>query len=269
VASGKTGQCRMRDPSMRGLILAAGRGSRMAGETDAKPKCLVPLQGQPLLQWQISSLRAAGVQKIGIVTGYRREMLAQEELTEFHNPRWAETQMVFSLICASSWLESGPCVVSYSDIFYEPSAVTSLSDSKAAIAITYSTGWLELWKKRFGDPLADAETFRLNADSTLAEIGKKPKTTDEIQGQYMGLLRFLPEGWLEIRRVVNRLSALEIDRLQMTTVLQMIIKEKNCPIEGIPFCGKWGEVDRLKDLIIYEEEEAKPGALGKKSSRIG
>ena len=34
---------------MKAIILAAGRGSRMGGLTEAKPKCLVELAGQPLL----------------------------------------------------------------------------------------------------------------------------------------------------------------------------------------------------------------------------
>ena len=39
---------------MRGLILAAGRGSRMLALTGERPKCFVPLHGKTLLEWQPS-----------------------------------------------------------------------------------------------------------------------------------------------------------------------------------------------------------------------
>ena len=42
---------------MRAIILAAGRGRRMKGLTDDRPKCLIDVQGKPLLEWQIESLR--------------------------------------------------------------------------------------------------------------------------------------------------------------------------------------------------------------------
>ena len=41
---------------MRAIILAAGRGSRM-GATDAKPKCLLSINGKTLLERQIDSRR--------------------------------------------------------------------------------------------------------------------------------------------------------------------------------------------------------------------
>ena len=61
--------------------------------------------------------------------------------------------------------------------------------------------WLALWERRFGDPLLDAETFRLSSDGSLLEIGNKPRNVEEVEGQYMGLLRFSPEGWTEFLKI--------------------------------------------------------------------
>ena len=58
----------------RALILAAGRGSRMGKETALKPKCFTILHGKRLLDWQIESLKASGIDEISIVTGYKTEM---------------------------------------------------------------------------------------------------------------------------------------------------------------------------------------------------
>ena len=237
---------------MKAIILAAGRGSRMKSLTDERPKCLVELRGKPLLEWQLESLRAAGISDIAVVTGYKRELLAGRGLSEFHNPRWAETNMVSSLACAESWLQGEPCIVSYSDIFYSPVAVQSLINCEAALAVTYDPNWLQLWTERFGDPLLDAETFRLSATKTLAEIGNKPQSVDDVQGQYMGLLRFTPEGWAEVVRLRAELSPQQRDSMHMTNTLQRVIDAGRVPIEAVAYTGEWGEVDSSEDLSVYQ-----------------
>jgi len=223
---------------MKAIILAAGRGSRMKNLTDERPKCLVELRGKPLLDWQLAALREAGIDRIAIVTGYKRELLTDLGLVEFHNSRWAETNMVSSLACAQDWLQEEPCIVSYSDIFYSAQAVKSLMKCPAPLAVTYDPNWLAMWTQRFGDPLLDAETFRLKPDSTLAEIGNKPKSVEEVQGQYMGLLRFTPEGWAEV--------------MHMTGTLQRVIEGSRIAIAAITYELAWGEVDSAEDLIAYQ-----------------
>lgn len=245
---------------MKAIILAAGRGSRMKNLTDECPKCLVELRGKPLLDWQLAALREAGANQIAIVTGYKRELLIDRGLVEFHNPRWAETNMVSSLACVQEWLQAEPCIVSYSDIFYSSQAVKSLMDCSASLAVTYDPNWLELWTHRFGDPLLDAETFRLNSDKTLAEIGNKPKSVQEVQGQYMGLLRFTPEGWGEVLRIRANLPSAECDRMHMTGTLQRVIEAGHIAIEAIPYELSWGEVDSAEDLAAYQEPSM-PGAI--------
>ena len=128
---------------MRAIILAAGRGRRMKELGDQIPKCLIKLQGKPLLEYQLSALRQAGITEIALVTGYKSEMFRDYDLAKFQNTRWAETNMVESL-CYEEWLQTEPCIVSYSDIFYEVSAVKCLIDNQDLLALTYDPNWLEL-----------------------------------------------------------------------------------------------------------------------------
>lgn len=241
---------------MKAIILAAGRGSRMRQLTDDRPKCLVTLRGTCLLDRQLAALRAAGMTEIGIVTGYRRELLAahvqEQGVAEFHNPRWAQTNMVSSLEAADAWLAAEPCIVSYSDIFYEPTAVEALMLSPASLAVTYDPHWLRLWQARFADPLSDAETFCLRPDGTLAEIGNKPQTVAQVEGQYMGLLRFTPAGWAEVRRIRAAMAEAERDRAHMTGTLQAVICEGRVPVHAVPYEQPWGEIDSADDLAVHE-----------------
>lgn len=220
--------------------------------TDERPKCLVEVRGKALLDRQLEALRMAGITEIAVVTGYKRELLAGRGLVEFHNVRWAETNMVSSLTCAENWMREEPCIVSYSDIFYGPAAVRSLMTCEASLAVTYDPDWQALWTQRFGDPLLDAETFRLTPEKTLAEIGKRPNSEDDVQGQYMGLLRFTPEGWAEVTRVRAGLTSDQRDAMHMTGTLQEVILAGRVAIAAVPYTGEWGEVDSADDLDAYQ-----------------
>ena len=77
---------------MRALILAAGRGSRMGHLGDDRPKCLVELEGKPLIERQIAALRRGGVDEIGVVRGYRAEMIDLSRPLLFRQPAMGRNQ---------------------------------------------------------------------------------------------------------------------------------------------------------------------------------
>ena len=239
---------------MKGIILAAGRGSRMKSLTDDRPKCLVEFRGQPLLVWQLDALRGAGVTEIAIVLGYRGDLLRPFRLHAFENPRWAETQMVTSLACAADWLASSDCIVTYADLYYQPDAVSRLLDVDVRLGVAYDPDWLRLWTRRFADPLEDAETFRIDGASRILEIGGKPASLAEVQGQYMGLLRFSPEAWSAVEEFRRDLDPAVRDTLQMTWLLQGLITS-GFPVIGVPVPSAWGEIDSEEDLAAQSRSQ--------------
>lgn len=236
---------------MRAIILAAGRGSRMGEHTQEQPKCLTRLAGKSLLQWQLEALRAAGIQQTAIVRGYRGEMLAGKADTVFENPRWQETNMVSTLACAAEWLEAEPCLVSYSDIVYHPESVRALAEVEATLAITYDRLWRPLWEDRFADPLTDAEAFRLSPTGDLRAIGGNADSTEAIEGQYMGLLKFTPSGWSAVTDLRTQCTPAERDKMDMTSLLGRLL-DGGVRIAAVPVAGRWCEVDNARDLHLYE-----------------
>ncbi len=236
---------------MKAIILAAGRGSRMGGLTEAKPKCLVELAGQPLLARQRAALTGGGATGVGVVRGYRGELFEGMGLTLFDNPRWADSNMVVSLTCAAPWLRTERCLVSYSDIFYSAATVRALAACGEDIAVSFDPAWRTLWEKRFADPLADAETFRRDAQGYVTAIGKKTADIAEIQGQYMGLLSFSPAGWARVEAFLAGLEPKAVDKLDMTSLLAGLIAQ-GVKVRAVPAEGAWGEVDSASDLAVYE-----------------
>jgi choline kinase len=245
---------------MKAIILAAGRGSRMGDATSDQPKCLTVLCGKPLLDWQLEALRGAGVDTLGLVRGYMREKLAREGVETFDNPRWADTNMVASLTCACAWLSSDVCLVSYSDIVYPASTAKALARAQHEIAISYLVPWRSLWEARFKDPLLDAETFRVDATGRLREIGARALSLEEIQGQYMGLLRVTPRGWRHAEDLLTNLDPAQRDRLDVTSMLRLLL-ERGHAIGAVPAEHPWYEVDSQSDLKLYQAWAQRDGGL--------
>jgi choline kinase len=238
---------------MRAVILAAGRGSRMGTVGDDRPKCLVELDGRPLLDIQVAALTRGGVDEIAIVRGYRADMLNLPGLSYFDNRRWADTNMVMSLAEARKWLRAGPVIVSYADIFYRADLIRGLSNAAGALVVSYDRAWRRLWTRRFADPLSDAETFRTAADGNLLEIGGKTTRIDEIQGQYMGLLKFTPPAWTAVETLLAGLESPVRDRLDMTGLLRRLLTAKTIPVSTFGTDAQWGEIDNPGDVELYQD----------------
>lgn len=240
---------------MKAVILAAGRGSRMGKSTSDSPKCLARLWGKPLLDYQIDAIKGGGLKDIAIVRGYQKEKINIEGISYFDNLLWDKTNMLMSLMCASDFIEDDCSIVSYSDIVYDKSAIECLIGGSHDINILYNTNWLRLWQTRFQDPLSDAETFKIDRQGRITEIGKKASKIDEIEGQYMGLISFTPKGFRILRDYLDTLSFEVKSIMDMTTLFSNLISN-NIEIFGIPYDGFWLEVDSEDDLKLYENNYA-------------
>lgn len=242
----------------RTLILAAGEGTRLRPLTEFLPKTLVPLDGESLLARQMKVNQRAGIDDISIVTGHCASALKASGARLFHNPRYASTNMVESLSCARSLFDgSDDIVVAYGDIAYEPRLLESVLAAEAPISVVVDVGWRQLWELRMDDPLSDAETMKLDVGGRIVELGEKPSSMDDIQGQYIGLFkvsrRFAPLFF----EAYDRLPAFPLhggrprEKIFMTAHLQNHI---NAGVEVLAAKVEhgWLEVDSVQDLLRYE-----------------
>jgi MurNAc alpha-1-phosphate uridylyltransferase len=63
---------------VRAMILAAGRGERMRPHTDHRPKPMLPVAGQPLIERHLERLRAAGVEDVVVNLGWLGEVIRED-----------------------------------------------------------------------------------------------------------------------------------------------------------------------------------------------
>lgn len=55
---------------MKTIIMAGGKGTRIATIKSDVPKPMIPIAGKPILEWQIENLKACGLKEITLVIGY-------------------------------------------------------------------------------------------------------------------------------------------------------------------------------------------------------
>lgn len=241
---------------MTAVILAAGRGSRLEPYTADRPKCLTELGGMTLIERQIATLKAAGVAHIVIVAGYRADMLRLPGTRRVVNARWQATNMVESLFAADR--EFGDdLIVAYGDIVYEPRVLDALLASPHDISVVVDRQWRAYWQQRFTDPLADAESLRIDEAGRITDIGNTVDDIDDIQAQYIGLMRFRRAGVAALKHARAGFGRIERPWMQrrpvecafMTDLLMELILTGH-DVRAVPVDGGWLEIDSVDDYEI-------------------
>ncbi len=250
---------------MRAIILAAGEGRRLRPHTLDRPKCMVELAGRALILRQLDVLDRCGVDEITIVTGYRADKIESLCIRRHgpgrntrHNADYATTNMVTTLMCARDRLDGGDdVVILYADIVYEPRVFEALRDCPAPLATTVDRRWRQLWSLRCDDPLDDAETLKLDDAGNIIELGKKADSYDDIEGQYMGLIKVRADFASQLLALYDGLDPVatydgkDLPNMYMTSFLQHAI-DSGHPLTAVVVEGGWFEVDTVEDLATYE-----------------
>ncbi|MBU2895096.1 sugar phosphate nucleotidyltransferase [Vibrio hepatarius] len=253
----------------RAIILAAGQGTRLRPLTNNKPKCLVSLMGKPLIQHQIEVLNAAGINEIHIVTGYCHKQLEHLGHGTSINNRFEQTNMVESLFSARAYFEDceQDLLICYGDIVYQKNNLDTLLDNEDEIGLMIDKSWRDLWALRLDDPLDDAETLLFNEYGYIRELGRKPTSYEQIQGQYTGLIKVRADkinSFIKFYNALDRFAIYEgkdFNHMDMTTFLQSLI-DSDWNVGAAIVNNGWLEVDSVDDLKCYEKM-AQNGELDK------
>ena len=232
---------------MRAIILAAGRGSRLKNLTKNKPKSFLNIFGKSLITRQIKNLEDCGVKDIGVVVGYKGNKFRCLKKKIFKNDKWKVTNMVFSLFSAKDWLFNDDCIICYSDILFDKKVIKKLISSKTKILLPSYNGWKKNWEGRYENPLDDLETFKTNENNELTQIGERPRSFEQINGQFMGVIKFKKGILRQVYKFYKQLSLNTRKNIQMTKFLNLFIKSKKVKIKVFKTTSYWYEIDNQRD----------------------
>ena len=161
--------------SMKAIIIAAGPCKRLRPLTDDLPKCMLKINGKPIIQNTIESFKNNGIGDISVIRGYKKEKINFPNITYFENKDFWNNNILHSLICARQKLEEAiktkeEVVVTYSDIWYNDSVVKALLSSKHAIASIVDTDWETYYEGRLDHPISEAENVITDDDKKSLEF---------------------------------------------------------------------------------------------------
>ena len=239
---------------MRVIILAAGQGTRLRPLTDDKPKCMVELDNKPLIKYQLDLFEKFNTKDINVVAGYLEEKIDFDGVRKFYNPKFDSTNMVSTLFCASELFDGeDDILISYGDIVYNDNVFNTIQESNEQINVVVDKNWREYWEARMDDPLRDVETLKIDENGNIKELGKKPNSYEDIEGQYIGLIKIRRDVVKQVKDYYENLDkralydGKDYGNMYMTSLLQMIA-DNIMPLTPVYINSGWIEVDEPTDL---------------------
>ena len=246
---------------MKAIILAAGMGSRLRPLTNDKPKCMIKLFNETLIERQIKIFHSHNINDITIVTGYRGEIIDIPDVNYVKNENYETTNMNESLFCALEPSNS-PVLVTYSDIVFEQKIIQRMLEITDGIRLAVNLNWKKHYQNRKNHPLSEAENV-LVENGRILQIRKNISKSLENQqiGEFLGIMmvssehvKILLEKYSYLKK--NHIGAFHnsssLSNAYLTDMLQEMI---NCGATVKPVFteGKWCEIDTPEDLKNAEK----------------
>ena len=221
---------------------------------------MVKIGEKPIIEWQLDLFKKFNIEVI-IVTGYKKDKIRYKNVKYFHNLKYDSTNMVETLFCAKTEMTE-PTIISYGDIIFDETVLQKLLESKFDCSVVIDSNWKEYWELRFEKPLSDAESLIIDNEGYIIDIGRKTEDINQIQGQYIGLMKFQDNGLEFLKEFYqqtketsinkkNQLNEeLEFKKLYMTDLLRGMINA-GTKIKAIPTHNGWLEIDTINDYNLY------------------
>jgi UDP-N-acetylglucosamine diphosphorylase / glucose-1-phosphate thymidylyltransferase / UDP-N-acetylgalactosamine diphosphorylase / glucosamine-1-phosphate N-acetyltransferase / galactosamine-1-phosphate N-acetyltransferase len=208
----------MSDSVTKAVVLAAGRGTRMRELTLSMPKPMVEVSGKPVLSYILEGLRDAGVQKMLIVIGYRKEVVVDHfrdgaelgvEIVYVEQIRQDGTGKVVEL--ARDFCGADPFILSYGDILVDASSyrlLTRPGDSDVIVTVRHtddvSKGGAVYLNKNF--EVTDLREKQLLEERTTSWYNAGVYTFNSTIFSYVARLEKSPRGEYELTDAIRAMA---------------------------------------------------------------
>jgi choline kinase len=245
---------------MKAIILSAGQGSRLGHLVDDKPKCLIDFNGRTLLDRQLDTLEASGVQDAVVVTGFHDELVDEAiarrsggpNVRTIFNPFYKVADNTGSLFMAREEL-AGDCLVWNGDTLVSNALMARVvGNDRPGICVTIN-------RKHSYDE--DDMKVVAGDDGQLRAIGKR--IVEGVNAESIGLLAFRAGGAERFREAIDQaMRTSEGTTIWYLRVIHHLAQ--NGQVWTLDIAGEeWGEVDFPADVETARELTARWDAAGK------
>ncbi|MCH8898081.1 MAG: phosphocholine cytidylyltransferase family protein [Chloroflexi bacterium] len=240
---------------MKGIILAAGMGTRLRPLTDVTPKCLVPVNGKPMLEYQLECLARAGLPESVLIVGYRADQIISRignyyqgmAISYVKNPLFQETNNLYSLWLARDYLDDD-IILTEADLLYEDDLIRELVQHPAqSVAVV----------DRYRPPMDGTVILAENniANALVLKVNQGPGFSYKSALKTVNIYKLSRSAMRNL--VLPELSAfVEAGRIDQyyEAIFGDLLAQKRLRMSVLGAAGfKWAEVDTREDLSAAEE----------------
>lgn len=166
---------------MKALILNSGMGTRMGVLTSEHPKCMTEISvGNTVLSRQLRAMLDIGVTEVVITTGYHDDVLRQYvnslclplNITFVKNPKYAETNYIYSIYLARKYLKNDDIILMHGDLVFENGVIDALAEfDGSCMAVSCSQ---PLPKKDFKAVISDGKITAVSVNIFENAVAAQP-----------------------------------------------------------------------------------------------
>jgi len=230
---------------MKAIILSAGQGSRLGHLVDDRPKCLIDFNGRSLLDRQLDTLAANGLEEAVVVTGFHDELVDRAiaarsggpRVRTIFNPFFKVADNTGSLFMAREEL-AGDCLVWNGD--------TLVSNALMARVVGNDQPGICVTVDRKGD--YDEDDMKVVEEGGLLKAIGKRLDRGGVNAESIGLLAFRAGGAERFREAIEgALRTPEGTTIWYLRVIHQIAQSE--AVHTLDISGEeWGEVDFPQDV---------------------
>lgn len=186
---------------IKAIILSAGQGRRLLPLTENIPKCLLPIGGRPIIEWQIDALLAAGIHDIAVVTGFKSSLVEallqsyenRARINTIFNPFFEVADNLASCWIARSVMDRDFLLMNGDTIFDKALLMQVLNSASAPITLSVSH-----------KPIYDADDMKVQLDKRgWVKHVSKSLSANQIDCESIGLIFFREHGPQLFRNAVE------------------------------------------------------------------
>ena len=245
---------------MQAIILAAGMGRRLGDYTKDNTKCMVPVNGERLIDRLLGQLAKQQLNRVIIVVGYKgkelreyidsqygQQLTAKCQLQFAENPVYDKTNNIYSLAIVKDKLQEDDTLLIESDLIFSDRLIPMIVDNpypNLALVAKYET-WM------------DGTMVRLDDEQNIVNfISKDAFDYNDVDSYYKTVNIYKLSRQFSQQKYVPFLDAYTKavgNNEYYENVLRIISLLNNHDMKALPIGQeKWYEIDDKQDLDIAE-----------------
>ncbi len=228
---------------MKAIILVAGVGKRLFPLTQETPKCMIPFNGKPLLEYYFQFLKNLKVSSIVLVVGHLREKI-EAFAGKFRNEipvRYYQSPDIHGGSLLSLWSARGELnedvLIMDGDVFFPEAMLERLAKSRHANCFLADPS----------SPSTGEEQVLYANNGRVLFISKKPYTKHKPIGESVGFLKLSKSGAAELAKILEEFVSAGKKGIEHEETYPVLMERCVVNFENADDF-KWTEIDSMKDV---------------------